>query len=298
MSAVHTTPTLEQLRVLTAVADEGSFSGAARRLDRAQSVVSYMITALESELGFAVFERGKRKPVLTERGAAMLGHARRICLMTDQLAASAETLRSGLEGELSLAVDVFFPGDRLARLLKELATRHPSLVVVVRSAPLGGVLELVLQRECTLGISILSIDWPDDIEPREFGAIEFLPVAAPEHPLAAFTEPVPTSLVREHAQLVLRDPYVHTQDLDIAIAGMRVWRITDVGVKLEMLRAGLGWGYMPLHVVQQDLEKGKLVKLSMAMRPGARLTYTLLRRVDSPPGPIGRSFVERLLAWD
>ncbi|HKT92028.1 MAG TPA: LysR family transcriptional regulator, partial [Paraburkholderia sp.] len=54
-------PSLEQLRALIAVAETGSFSAAARQLDRAQSVVSYTIANLEALLGVALFERGKRK---------------------------------------------------------------------------------------------------------------------------------------------------------------------------------------------------------------------------------------------
>jgi DNA-binding transcriptional LysR family regulator len=292
------TPTLEQLRVLTVVADEGSFSGAARRLGRSQPVVSYMMTTLESELGFAVFERGKRKPVLTERGVAVLAHARRMCLMSDQLVASAENLRRGLENELTIAVDLFFPPERLAQLLREMGALHPSIDVLVRSTPLGGVLDLVMQRECALGVCVLTMDWPDGIEARDFGAIEFLPVAAPGHPLAAFQEPPPVALVREHTQLILRDPGSLTRHLDLAIAGVRTWRLTDLAMKLAMLREGLGWGHMPLHLVRDDLARGTLVKLQLAVRSGGTMPYTLIHRVDSPPGPAGRWLAERLVAWD
>lgn len=289
------TPTLEQLRVLTAVADAGSFSGAAARLGRSQPVVSYMVTTLESQLGFAVFERGKRRPVLTERGAAVLAHARRLCLLSDELAASAENLRQGLENELTLAVDLFFPVDRLAAVLQELSQRHPSVVVLVRSEPLGGVLDLVMRRECAIGISILTIDWPDQIEPREFGAVEFVPVAAPTHPLAAYKEPPPTSLSREYVQLILRDSGSLTKDVDYAVTGVRTWRVTDLGMKLALLRAGIGWGYMPRHLIEDDLGRGSLVKIALAVRPGGTSSYTLLHRVDAPPGPAGRWVKERLV---
>jgi len=51
------TPTLEQLRIFLAVVDAGSFGAAARRLDRAGSVVSYGISNLEAQLGVDLFER-------------------------------------------------------------------------------------------------------------------------------------------------------------------------------------------------------------------------------------------------
>src|SRR5438132_7127360 len=94
-------PSLEQLRVLVEVADSGSFSAAGRRLGRSQPVVSYAIANLEAELGFALFVRGKRRPVLTERGAVVLDYARRLSLLSDELQASTQQLRSGAETEVA-----------------------------------------------------------------------------------------------------------------------------------------------------------------------------------------------------
>ena len=72
-------PTLDQLQVLVAVADTGSFSAAGRKLNRAQSVISYAIANLETQLGLKLFEReGTREPRLTDVGRAMLEDARRM----------------------------------------------------------------------------------------------------------------------------------------------------------------------------------------------------------------------------
>ena len=102
-------PTLDQLRVFLAVVERESFSGAANALHRAQSVVSYTIANLEAQLGLALFERARRRPVLTEAGRAVLMDARRVDLLMRELTARAEGLTRGLEGEVSLAVDVMYP---------------------------------------------------------------------------------------------------------------------------------------------------------------------------------------------
>lgn len=70
--------------MLAAVADTGSFSAAARRLNRAQSVVSYTIANLEQQLGLALFERDGRRPALTEAGRALVADARRFGLLVDE----------------------------------------------------------------------------------------------------------------------------------------------------------------------------------------------------------------------
>ena len=65
-------PTLDQLQVFLAIVEAGSFAGAARRLGRATSVVSYTIANLEAQLGLELFDRDTtRKPTLTEAGVAV-----------------------------------------------------------------------------------------------------------------------------------------------------------------------------------------------------------------------------------
>jgi predicted transcriptional regulator len=64
--------TLDQLRVLVAVAETGSFSAAARRLGRVQSAISQTVQSLESDLGIAVFERAGKTPKLSDAGRVIL----------------------------------------------------------------------------------------------------------------------------------------------------------------------------------------------------------------------------------
>ena len=81
--------TLDQLRILIAVAETGSFSAAARRLGRVQSAVSQSIQGLETTLGVALFDRGERTPKLSDAGRALLVDAR-------QIVRDAEGLRAAI----------------------------------------------------------------------------------------------------------------------------------------------------------------------------------------------------------
>src|SRR5688500_2328353 len=87
--------TLDQLRALVAVADEGSFSAAARSLRRVQSAVSHAIGNLESQLGVALFDRSTRVPGLTPAGRSVLAAARRVCASVDALGQIATDLGAG-----------------------------------------------------------------------------------------------------------------------------------------------------------------------------------------------------------
>ena len=72
--------------------------------------------------------------------------------------------------------------------------------------------------------------------------------------------------------------------------------VADLGAKHAFLRAGLGWGHMPLHMVEGDLRDGTLVRIALETSPtlGAGFSMHAIHRKDLPPGPAGRWFVERL----
>lgn len=287
-------PTLDQLRVFITVVDSGSFSAASRRLGRTQPVISYNIANLESLLGLTLFERGRRRPVLTDNGAALLTYARRMCLLSDELRAEIDSLSRGLEGELGLVVDVLYPKPQLASVLQRFAEVFPAVALRVESACLGEVLSRVRSRGCVLGISGLFMDWPDDIEARDFGRLEMLPVAAAEHLLAVASR-ISMSMLREHLQLILRDASGLTAGGALAISGVRTWEVSDFDTKRALLLAGVGWGHMPRHLVETDVLAGRLRALNLPIRREGRQAFTLIQRSDSPPGPAGRWLAAQLL---
>ncbi|NIE68815.1 LysR family transcriptional regulator [Burkholderia sp. Ax-1719] len=278
-------PSLEQLRALIAVAETGSFSAAARQLDRAQSVVSYTIANLESLLGVALFERGKRKPELTAAGRAILADARRLDLLMGQLNAKAAGLQRGLEGEVSVAVDVMFPSQRLVEALQAFARAFPTVALNLTMEALGGVIKLVLDGDCAIGISGPNQNWPHVIEAQSIGTVELVLVAAPCHPLAQAPQPVRISDAREHTQLVLTDRSRLTVGQTFGVYSNRAWKLGDLGAKHRLLLAGLGWGSMPRHLVEADLEAGRLVRIVLADRGSVNYNVSLIHRTDAATGP-------------
>src|SRR6266436_1105541 len=100
---------LDQLRTFITAADEGSFSAAARKLNRVQSAVSGWIGSLEQQVGVALFDRSGRFPKLTPAGVTLLVDARAVVTGVDALKARARLLSGGLKAELSVVIDVFLP---------------------------------------------------------------------------------------------------------------------------------------------------------------------------------------------
>lgn len=278
-------PSLDHLRVFLAVVEEGSFNGAARRLGRAISVVSYAIAQLEAQLDMRLFAReGSRRPQLTEAGTALIGEARAISDDVDALLAKVRALRQGLEAEIALAVDVMVPGEALARLLRDFQAMYPSVALRLHVEALGAVASLVLDRRATFAIAGPEILDLAELERETVGSVELVPVVAPSHPLAQMAR-IPAGETRKHLQLVLTDRSPLTSGRDFSVFSPRTWRLADLGAKHALLKEGIGWGSMPRHLVRDDLASGALLELRLPEQPPLDYALVALWRKDTPPGP-------------
>ena len=130
--------TLDQMRVLVAVADAGSFSAAARKLGRVQSAISQAIQTLETTLGLSLFDRSGKTPQLTDAGKALVGDARGLIAGARAIRARAQSMAEDVEPELTLAVDSMLPIPLLMESLKALRVAFPLLPASVYTEALGG----------------------------------------------------------------------------------------------------------------------------------------------------------------
>ena len=277
-------PSLDQLRIFLAVAEEGSFGAAARRMGRAVSAVSYGIAQMEAQLGVTLFEReGSKKPVLTDAGEGLLPEARAVADGVDALVAKTRSLHAGLESEVSLVLDVMFPGEVTAQVLREFRTMYPTVSLRLHVEGLGAVAACLLDGEAELAVGGPVLGDHPDLERQAIGAVELVPVAAPAHPLAR--KGVKPGESREHLQLILSDRSKLTEGREFSVLSPLSWRLADLGAKHSLLREGIGWGNMPRHMVSADLAEGRLVELDLPEKPGADYTLSALWRRDRRPGP-------------
>ena len=288
-------PTLDQLRIFLAVVDEGSFNGAARKLNRAVSVISYGIANLEAQLGVALFEReGSKKPKLTEAGRAVLSNARGIANDVDGLRAKVRGLLEGLEPEVAIAVDVLVPFQRVAAILREFQMAFPTVALRLHAEALGAVAALVLDGTAQLGIGGPVIADDPAFDRLSAGSVELIPVATPDHPLAQMSKPA-AGAARTYTQLVLTDRSPLTSGRDFGVMGSRTWRLADLGAKHALLLEGIGWGNMPRDMVQADIDHGKLVELDLPDYRAGNYALSALWRRDTPPGPATRWLLDRFV---
>lgn len=289
---------LDQLLVFTTVAEAGSFSAAARRLNRAQSAITYAVQKLEEQTGVELFDRSAYRPTLSDAGRALLPRAQRILEEVNDFRGQARGIVGGLEPELSMVVDGMFPMRRLVCAMVEFKQQFPTVKTRILVETLGASVCAIVGGDADIGVVTRFAGVSDELIRAHAGEIELVPVAAPQHPLASMPAPLTREAVRDQVQLVLTDRSEVTRGRDYGVMSTRNWRLADLGAKLAMLRAGLGWGSMPRHMVEDDLAAGRLVMLDVArwdndLRP-PRLEMVTAHRRDFTPGPAGRWMLERL----
>jgi DNA-binding transcriptional LysR family regulator len=286
--------TIDQLTCFIAAAEARSFSGAGRRLGRAQSVISQAIAELEARLNRLTCSRAGRTPTLTPAGTLLLADAYAVVAGLDALKARAQGMAAGLEPELVVAMDVMFPMAILTSTAAAFGQAFPATPLRLYVEALGGVSTAVRNGQCRLGVAAMLPMILPGLVTEPLTEINLIYTAAPFHPLARYQGAVPAAELARHVQLVLTDRTEVTAGRDFGVIAPRTWRLADLGAKHEFLRAGLGWGGMPESMIADDLAAGRLVRLAATTRNP--ITMAAAYRPDAPPGPAGRWFIERLRA--
>jgi DNA-binding transcriptional LysR family regulator len=287
-------PSIDQILVLLAVEEEGSFTAAAKRLGRATSAISYAIDTLEQQLGLPLFDRGTtRKPKLTREGEAVVSEAKAVAFSVETLRARVRGFLDNLEPEVSLVVDSLLPLDRLTRLLRDFNARFPTVPVRLLIETLGGVERGVRDGHARIGVGSQFHMTMTGFHRVDIEAVRMIPVAAPNHPLARAPGAAPRE-ASDYIQLILSERPA-ADGRDFGVVSLNSWRIGDIAAKHALLLAGLGWGGMPEPVVRADIEAKRLVKLNLPNWRGGEIPMQALHKVDTPPGPSGRWLIERLV---
>ncbi|MFJ3482840.1 LysR family transcriptional regulator [Pseudomonas sp. NPDC090202] len=280
---------LEQIRLFVSVAEQRSFSAVARSSKRAQSAVSSAIASLEDDLGVSLFDRSSgRQPRLTEAGAALLEESRELLRQCERLDGRALALMRGQEARLRLAHDEAMPYQPVLDSLEALDERFPSVEVQLASGAQGDVARKLLERRADLGLLFHHEQMPEALERRVLGSVEMVTVCAVDHPLASEPHVARQQLAR-HRQLLIapqQSGYPGGEQLS-----PQVWRADSFYVMAELLMRGLGWAWLPRHVVQYPAYQNQMIELSSEWTPPALVVEMVWRR-DEPLGPAARWLAE------
>ena len=248
----------ENLKVFLAVLDKGSFSAAARELQRVPSAVSMMIGQLEAELDLTLFDRSSREPVPTEAARALEPQARQVARHFQQLQTQALQLHQGLEKRLSLTIAPELLLTRWGEPLTVLATEFPQLEVEIRSAPQAEAVCLLHQGEVDLALVFERIGLDERESFQEFSSELMVPVIAPSHPLVnERSAPVRDVDLMDTRQIVVASGDLAGLDPRVVFSRQR-WLTDSHLAALSLVQAGVGWANLPQTLVEPLLTAGTL----------------------------------------
>src|SRR4051794_30679322 len=220
--------TLDQLRVLTTIADCGSFSAAGRKLLRVQSAISQSVRTLEETQGVVLFDRSSKTPVLTEAGRVLVAQARQVQRQAEMFESIARDIAAGLEPELTLAVDSFMPTQPVIDSLEGLRETYPNLPVTLYTEGLGAAERRLRNRSAALALCVMFPTAQQDLQAYPLTSIALVPVVSSSHPLATEPRPITREVLQEHVQLILTDP-TDSSGPSHGVIASRVWRFVDMG---------------------------------------------------------------------
>jgi DNA-binding transcriptional LysR family regulator len=163
--AAVVTPEVRQMRYFTAVAEQGSFTEAARQLHVTQQAVSQQVRALERLLGVTLLVRSSRKVELTPEGLVFLSDCRRVLAGADRAARRVQAAARGEAGTLRLVYTLVSAFETVPLLLAHLERDYPLLKVDAREVFGADVSTLLRDGACDLALAPLT-SYPDDIRQR------------------------------------------------------------------------------------------------------------------------------------
>ncbi len=254
---------LQQLSMFVEAAKAGSFSACARKLGKAQSAVSQGIANLELDLGNELFDRSSRKPKLTPQGERLLSYAQAVLSQVHELDCASLALGKHDESYLLLAIDsaLFIP--ELEKILVEFSHKFPATALELITAASPDVMGLISAGKAHLGMMFSDMTIPDFADPCFVGSIPFYAVTSPSHDLAQHQEINVAQLI-PHRQILLKG--IDGRGLEqFSAMSAQVWWGNDFYLIRDLVAQGVGWAYIPCHMVEKDISDGVLHKLPLTL---------------------------------
>lgn len=294
----HSNITLEQWATLIAVVDTGSFALAAEALSKSQSSVSYIIARLNEQLPSPALKLQGRKAVLTEEGKVLYRRARQLLLHAQQIQDYAQQMAQGVETEITLALDALLDVRSIVPALETFATAYPTTRVRVLETSLSGTEEALLERKADI---VIGAKVPVGFSGTPLINIEMIAVAHPTHPLlsqpsrAATQGRIDEWQLKAHRQIVLRDTG-EKREQDVGWLGSEQrWTVSHFASTLKILRAGLGFAFMPLNWVEEELKQDNLRRLPLGQDAARVVPLYLMLTSKSLAGPATHALQSALL---
>jgi len=276
--------TLKQLEALDAVVRGGSFQAGAQMLHRSHPGVISLLHKLETQLGFALFDRSGYRTRLTEAGEAFYQRSLRLLAEHQELEELAGFLSEECEPGLRIVIGDVTPLDETLQMLRGFSRRYPRVQLDLGFENLSGPRERLLDSEADLIIHHV-----DPTDPRfEFHKIlrvKIIPVAAPTFLDFEVTTETRYRDLRAATQCIIRDTASHCeQENYFVLENAPCITVGDQHTKKAVILQGMAWGHMPDFMISDELETGVLISLAGRYIQGNEIDIVVARMAGTQRG--------------
>ena len=269
---------LQDLNSFVAVAEERSFSKAARRLHRTQPAVSQAIRRLEEELGDRLFDRSSKSGALTDAGVLLLEHAVRLLRMAADASSAVRELHEVRRGRVVIGANEAAVHSVLP-FIRDFAASHPHVTVEVRRVPSRRLAAELHDRALDFGVLTFQ---PADkgLQSHALGGDELVLLVHPRHPLAA-RKRVDIAEVGREVVIAHNDPsptrerVLRLYERKHAAINIQISLPSLDGIK-RAVEMGVGVAVLPRRCALTEIERGDLVAVKipeLSARRTVRFVY-------------------------
>ena len=271
---------IHELEVLVAVADEKSFSRAAKILHRTQPAISQAIRRLESEVGEKLFDRSSKDGTLTLAGEVLLEYAVKMMNLRRTAHTALRDLRDLHHGKVTISANehtVFY----LLRIIDEFKRRHPLIKVEVQRGVASRIPKEIMARDVELGVISFK---PKDksVKSMPVSTDELVLVVSPKHQLAnkktvSVKDLGIESFIAHNAPSPYREQVIekfqkHKITLNIAV------EMPSLEAIKRLVEMGVGVALIPKLTAQSEIRNKQLVALSVREMKLERRLHIVHRR--------------------
>ncbi len=276
---------LKHLEVFKAVMTTGSTIAAGSALQMSQSAISRQLSALEAELGFALFHRDRGRLVPTAEAHALIPEVGQTIERLALMRRKAEDLRSGAATDLF--IKVAFPHSMtttvLPRIVSTFLADRPSTSIEILSGPYDAIEQLVVDRSADLGFVRLPTE-EQEVQVFPLMRSRMVCVMPRGHPLAR-QETVELSELLRHELIMLGRQRAHRRELDLRLKALRSTircRIETHSVEATCALVAQGLGVSIVPALIASLLRDMPIELR-PLNPATSNDYGVITPLGTPP---------------
>lgn len=277
---------VRHLKLVVAVAEEGTVTKAASRLHLTQSALSHQLRDVEERLGAALFLRISRKMILTPAGEKLLGSARSLLQALEQAEQDIRLLSTEQQGVIRLSTECYTCYHWLPPLLKQFQQTYPHVEVLIDVESTRKPIAALLSGKIDVAIAADTVK-NRMVKTRKLFRDELVAIVAPDHRLATKTVLKAPDFADEHLIMYALHKEESTLFQRVLFpAGVMPRRVSPVQLTeavIEMVKAGLGISVMARWAVEPYLAKGDLIGLRVTSKGILRDWFAATLAGNQPP---------------